>query len=228
MLKALDLFCCAGGASEGLERAGFDVTGVDIKPRRNYPYRLIEADAVTLDIDLHQFDFIWASPPCQRYSVSTKARADYDPENYPDLIDPIRQKLAGHPFTCIENVPAAPLRPDLVLTGPSVGLTRIERRRIFELSFFCLQPGAPRLPRSMWRNGEAITITTSLSAKSHFYPRKRAGKPGRVPPAEAAEAMGIFRPMTGHEIGEAIPPAYAEFIAREAIRQGCGSAGRAA
>ena len=28
--RALDLFCCAGGASEGLHRAGFDVTGMDI------------------------------------------------------------------------------------------------------------------------------------------------------------------------------------------------------
>lgn len=134
-MKALDLFCCAGAASDGLTRAGFEVTGVDIKRRKNYPYRFIEADAVTLDIDLSEFDFIWASPPCQRYSLSTRGRKNYRAENYPDLIDPIRRKIAGHPFTCIENVPVAPLRADLVLTGPSVGLHRIERRRIFELSF---------------------------------------------------------------------------------------------
>ena len=31
-VKALDLFCCGGGASRGLVRAGFQVTGVDIEP----------------------------------------------------------------------------------------------------------------------------------------------------------------------------------------------------
>lgn len=198
------------------------MTGVDIVRRKNYPFKFIEADAVSLDIDLSEFDFIWASPPCQRYSVSTKARKDYRADDYPDLIQPIREKLAGHPFTCIENVPSAPLRADLVLTGPSVGLKRIERRRHFELSFFVLNPGAPGLPKSVWKSGQAITVTTSLSAKSHFYPRKAAGLPGRVPAREACEAMGIDHTMTAHEVGEAIPPAYAEFIARQAILQGCG------
>lgn len=34
--KALDLFCGAGGMSSGLERAGFDVTGVDIRDLVKY------------------------------------------------------------------------------------------------------------------------------------------------------------------------------------------------
>lgn len=34
VVRCLDLFCCAGGAGEGYRRAGFDVTGVDI--RRQY------------------------------------------------------------------------------------------------------------------------------------------------------------------------------------------------
>ena len=59
------------------------------------------------------------------------------------------------------------------------------------------------VPRWMWRGGKAITVTTSLCATSHYYPRKRAGLPGRVP--------------TGAQVGEAVPPAYAELIARRAL-----------
>ena len=33
--RALDLFCCAGGATRGLQEAGFHVTGVDIKPQHD-------------------------------------------------------------------------------------------------------------------------------------------------------------------------------------------------
>ena len=58
MLKALDLFCGAGGATKGLQMAGFHVTGVDIKSQPRYCgdcFRI--ADAMRYPID--GFDFIW-------------------------------------------------------------------------------------------------------------------------------------------------------------------------
>lgn len=227
---ALDLFCGGGGACLGMMQAGFEVVGVDIKAHKNYPGTFIQSDVFNLSIDLREFDFIWASPPCQRYSPSTNFLTAHMTEaeiaeRYPNMIPPTQALLAGHPFSVIENVPNAAkrscLRPDVVLTGRSMGLDRIDRKRIFETTFCMLYPEPILAPRIDWERGYMCTITTSLSASSHFYPRKRAGLPGKVPVWEANEVMGIpegYR-LTGKEIGEAVPPPYARFIATEALKQ---------
>ena len=70
-LKALDLFCGGGGAALGMIQAGFEVTGIDIKPHPNYPGEFIQGDVFEDAPDLTDFDFVWASPPCQAFSVAS-------------------------------------------------------------------------------------------------------------------------------------------------------------
>lgn len=201
--KALDLFCGAGGVSMGLWRAGFDVVGVDLHKQPRYPFPFTQADAMTFPLE--GFDFIWASPPCQQFcALNTRE----DLSGYPDLVDPIRQRLlaSGVPFV-IENVPGAPLRKDLVLCGGMFGL-RSYRHRHFECSFPIGQPAHPKHTvrvnrrgenrREHWANGGFITITGDVGVYC------------------GPEAMGIDW-MSGNELSEAIPPAYAEFIGRAAM-----------
>ena len=209
---ALDLFCGCGGAAEGLQRAGFDVVGVDAKALcgRYYPGTFVHGDALTPPFRLADFALVWASPPCQRWSTASGWHA----ADHPDLLAPTRELLAAHPAAVIENVPLAPMRADLVLEGPMFGLDRIIRRRHFEMSWrppLALLP--PRDPE-LFPSGRGVTVTTSMSATSHYYARKRAGLPGRVPVAEARAVMGITTPMPVWGVGEAVPPAYAEFVAR--------------
>ena len=224
-MKALDLYCGAGGASIGLRWAGFtEIIGIDIAPQPRYPFDFIQADIHQLPVDIHEFDFVWASPPCQLFSVSSRF-GDNDWQRHPNLIPITRKVLEGHPWTVIENVPGAPLRCNVVLTGKSVDLERLERRRHFECSFCMFYPKPERLERWKWTMGIAGTITKSMCSSSHFYHRKANGLPGRIPNAVAKGIMGIpvIYPFTNAEIGEAVPPPMAEFIAREAKRQIEGS-----
>ena len=213
---ALDLFCGGGAVCAGLQSVGFEVVGIDVvrKHHKNYPGHFIHADATKPPVRLDDFDFVWASPPCQAFSSATPTEAK---TSHPKLIEPIRELLAGHPLTCIENVPGAPIRKDLVLTGQVVGLERIIRRRWFELSFLLLQPPIPRQPKHFFRDHDGVTISTRMCAKSHWYERKRRGQGGMVSNAEAREVMGIEHYMTNHEVGEAVPPAYAAFIGSQAL-----------
>ena len=221
----IDLFAGGGGAALGLIAAGFDVLGVDVKPSPRYPGPCMEGDALSPPVDLSTADLVWASPPCQRFTLTSRLRAPDHHLTYPDLCGPVRKMLdeAGRPYI-IENVPAAPIRHDVVLTGPCVGLYRIKRARAFELSWwadghFALTP-EPYGPTSRdFARCVAVTITTSLSIPTMYYRRKRMGLSGRLPIAEARAAMGISTPMTAHEVGNAVAPPMAAYLGRLAKEQ---------
>ena len=131
-MKALDLFCGGGGAAIGLHQAGFtEIVGVDIKPHPNYPFDFVQADIHDLPVNVADFDFVWASPPCQLFSLGSRAwkRKGANWKNHPDLIPITRETLKNHPFTCIENVPQAPIRPDLFLWGVQFGLEKLWEKK---------------------------------------------------------------------------------------------------
>jgi DNA (cytosine-5)-methyltransferase 1 len=200
--RVLDLFCGAGGVGAGLHRAWPDaeIVGVDIKPQPRYPFRFVQADALTYPTG--EFDFIWASPPCQAYSVAAQTQRNQGKE-YPDLVIPIRAKLeaAGVPYI-IENVPGAPIRADVKICGCQVGL-KIRRVRWFETS---------------WRHFEAarghLHTGPVVSVVGHGTPSWVREKLGFNPTIHHyRKAMGIDW-MTRAELSQAIPPAYSEYLAK--------------
>jgi DNA (cytosine-5)-methyltransferase 1 len=204
-MKVLDLFCGAGGASLGLHRAGFEVTGVDIRPQPRYPFRFVQADALTYPLD--GYDLIWASPPCQFASVLTAQHRN----KHPNLIPAMRGRLqaAGVSYI-IENVAGARswLHNPLMLCGSMFGLG-VWRHRYFE---------APSLPLLLTRacNHSDVPVLVSGSPRR----KNAAGVMDRSEPTTQArrEAMGIDW-MRREELDEAIPPAYSEFLGRQVLEQ---------
>jgi DNA (cytosine-5)-methyltransferase 1 len=188
--------------------AGFHVTGVDIKPQPRYcGDAFIQGDATNPPVDLRTFDFIWASPPCQAYSVASQGMRNAGKE-YPDLVSATRAslELSGVPWV-IENVPGAPIRPDYVICGCQVGL-KLRRERWFESSW----DGFSMMPTH--RHEELVVSVVGRGTPS--WVRQKLGFNPSI--RYYREAMGIDW-MNRNELSLAIPPQYSEFIARQFLVQ---------
>ncbi|TKK86453.1 DNA cytosine methyltransferase [Herbidospora galbida] len=206
--RLLDLFCCAGGAGMGYHLAGFDVTGVDVKPQPNYPFAFRQGDALEyLAAHGHEYDVIHASPPCQFY---TSLRHLHPHDHHPDLIGPTRDLLirSGRPWV-MENVPDAPMPGALVLCGSEFALTArcrdgktrwLKRHRLFETSEFLMGAGGCHCGRRPIGGVYGTGGRGPMPNGSYKFHR-----------SEAADAMGIDW-MTMRELTQAIPPAYTRFI----------------
>ena len=203
-LKALDLFCGAGGTSKGLVDAGFDVTGIDIKDQPEYPFKFIKMDATKVTLDfLKEFDFIWSSPPCQLFSIARNlGNAQGNKCSASNLIPETRKllELSGKPFV-IENVPKSPLRKDLMLCGSMFGL-KVRRHRIFEMNFKCDQPKCNHK-----KQGRPVGVYHVMN--DNIPNGGRTAKNLK----EGQDAMGINW-MSWSFLKEAIPPAYSYYIAK--------------
>lgn len=215
--RLLDAFCCQGGAAAGYERAGFDVTGIDINPQPRYPHAFIQAEAVAfIRAHGHEFDAIHASPPCQHDSDCQRIQG----RTHPDLIAPTRTALefTGRPWV-MENVrgAVAKLADPVMLCGAMFALETY-RHRYFE-------------------TGGGFTLTAPVHPV-HTAPQAKMGRP--VPPGWYGQYVGNFSGvdharrvmgvpwMNRDGIRECIPPAYTRHIGQALHAMVAGALGVAA
>jgi DNA (cytosine-5)-methyltransferase 1 len=200
-VKLLDLYCGAGGAARGYQLAGFHVTGVDVKAQPRYAGdRFVQGDALEfLAAHGREYDAVHASPPCHDHTTLV---ARTGPDGTGDLLPATRAALeaVGRPYV-IENVPGAPMRPDIILCSEMFALRTI-RHRWFELGgWWTLCPMHP--PHT--------ARTTSRNRIAGFLAGMHISVTGNVGVHCGPEAMGIDW-MTGSELSQAIPPPYTRWI----------------
>lgn len=204
-LEMLDVFSCAGGCAKGYHRAGFRVTGVDIRPMPNYPYEFHQADALEVLEAVAdgrepwpgapRFDAIHASPTCQTFARVTDWRGTRD--SHPDLLTPTLEILSRIRLPwVVENVLEAcpPLRPDYILCGTQFEL-KVRRHRAF-----------------MRGNWNAYDLLPSCQCYKNRSLLPFEHKDERA----FADAMGCTW-MSAKEGRQAIPPAYTEYIGRQLL-----------
>jgi DNA-cytosine methyltransferase len=203
-VKALDLFCGAGGASIGVHAAGYTVHGYDKWPDALATHNRNGLWAGELDLSVMtaehwrehialtgiHYDLMWASPPCQGWSQGGKQLGQGDERN-------------GFPWTleAIEGV-----RPRLVITENVRGLTF--KKNLPYLEAEVVEPLKAMGYRAEWRllncanygipqKRHRLFIVARLDGEScwpeqtHSDPKAKAGLvPGTVPWVTMAEALG--------------------------------------
>jgi len=212
--KLLDLFCGAGGAAVGYDRAGFDVIGVDLEPQPDYPFEFHQADAMEFPLD--GFRVVHASPPCQKF---TTLKDMHNAQEHADLLTPIRERLlkwGGHYI--IENVVGAPMVDPIKICGSSFGLgvqvydgwRQLRRHRLFESDVLLL--GQPCNHR-----GNTIGIYGDHARDRRRWPgvrEKGVDFPDKDKMALGKTAMGMPWATRWRSLSQAIPPAYTEYLGR--------------
>ena len=222
-MRALDLFCGAGGATRGLQQAGFHVVGVDLHPQPNYCGDVfVQMDGLeylaTADLDRSSTFSSGRRRPASGFTALKTRAGNAKGAAHRDFIAPTRALLewSGKPY-CIENVPGAPLINPTRLCGSMFGLRasgyELRRHRLFEASFPFLTPPC--------RHGKGTVVGVY---GAHNRDRSRA--PGtnhrsgsNLPWAYGFVALGVpVGSMTLAELSDAIPPAYSRFVAEQWLR----------
>jgi DNA (cytosine-5)-methyltransferase 1 len=204
--RILDLFSGAGIGMYYARVFTKDITGVDIKYQKRYPYYFIKEDALKFLKEFgHKYDFIWASPPCQKYSRTQSLQNN----QHPDYIPILREVLLdlGKPFV-IENVVGAPLLNPVSLCGCMFNLL-VYKERLFETSF----------PVSQLEHKEHTKRVVDLGRPPRRYVQNQCTVGNFSDVEYGREAMGLKNTkFTQKELAEGIPPIYVYYILKEFLK----------
>lgn len=204
-MKVLDLFCGPGGASYGMNHGVNEVVGVDKEPQPDYPFEFVKCDVFDLPMEFfEEFDFIWASPPCQGYIHTNKKK-----EGYERLIPKTRQLLYNtrKPFV-IENVPSEHIRQDLMLCGTMFDL-KVLRHRFFEIEGFHVPRIKHLRHKGMVATGDYVACYSGGFGNDRT--RKRYDRINFTF-QDMKEALCLDWVTPKSKITECIPPKYSEYI----------------
>lgn len=233
---ALDICCREGGATKGLQRAGFYVIGVDIEPRKNYPGdEFHQADGIkvlcnlTYDIERRIYipglgyqrpALIWQSWPCQEGNTATAGnRAKGLKDNHQQFIPEARRlsEAIGIPYV-LEQPTAS--RSDLIRRDLTLCMDMfkgelpppwVQKHRSFEISGFTVTQFA-HVPHTGYVRGHRHGVVRSGAEAPYVAGYGKGG--GKATAEELRHAMGIDWMTDRFDLCEAIPPAYSEYIGR--------------
>jgi hypothetical protein len=235
---ALDLFCCSGGATRGLQRAGFRVFGVDKVKRPNYcGDEFIYSDALAVLRELiGQIRLGWtvgpalinAGPPCQKASTlttGTNGSKGWGHQAGKDqMIPELRELLiaTGIPYIIEQPIGGHKLLRDPIMLCmdmfPIGEPPWVQRHRYFELGGWSAV--APKHPKHKGpvrgyrgRHGDVPGYYTDGDYVSAYG---EGGGKATVP--EMQHALGIDWTDVREELTEAIPPAYYEWLGTQFLK----------
>jgi hypothetical protein len=232
---ALDICCREGGATKGLQRAGFYVIGVDIEPRKNYPGdEFFQADGLKIldQLDRYGFipsvwrgivvpDLIWQSWPCQDGSTATASnRARGLTDDHRQFIPQARalSERIGIPYVLEQPASSRKglIRRDLTLCMDvfkgELPPPWVQKHRSFE--FGCWQDRLlPAQPKHRRHEGYVRGHRHGVVREGPYVAAYGKGG-GKATTDEIAHAMGIDWMIERFDLCEAIPPAYSEYIGR--------------
>lgn len=222
----------------GLWKSGlFDqIIGVDIEPQPDYPFDFVQGDVTDIKALVGNAfelpnklvvlpDFVWASPPCQAFTSLKHVEfaggrpmaEDKWNEKHKDFVAPTRELIAGHPWTCIENVRHAPVRADIKLEGGNVGIPYLKRHRIFEVSW------DPQLQVKPFQIGKVLVTPYGMGSPASKKIRQRRrdlNLPVCTTTVEIQHSFGVYWTSNKKSLCEGIPPAYATYVINDAVAGG--------
>lgn len=233
---ALDICCRKGGATVGLQRAGFHVIGVDIDPQPGYPgdeFKMMDG-LKALNILartgrlMHQSKagvywgsfrpaLIWQSWPCQDGNTATASnRARGITDDHEQFIPRARElsDRIGIPYVLEQPTSSRTglIRRDLTLCMDmfkgEMPPPWVQKHRSFELSGFSV-PHPAHIPHTGYVRGHRHGVV-----RQGPYVAGYGAGGGKATAAELRHAMGIDWMTDRFDLCEAIPPAYSEYIGK--------------